>query len=90
MLFRLERNPDFNGQSSEGSEFGHQWIEVLAVEPWRLVQDKLQPEIRTVQNRYICQLDGTIARIQADALWTAIANGEYSLEDEVKRRTKES
>jgi len=77
MLFRLERNPNFNRKDDEGWELGYKWLEVLAIEPGLAHPDDTSDlTYESASNFYICRSEDGIVRIPSDEIWTAIEDND--------------
>ena len=82
MLFRLERNPDFDPKSPSRT-FARlwEWIEVLAIQPDKLVSSE-EPHlahVRRIECVYVCRTEEGLIRLDARSLWEAIEHDEYRL-----------
>jgi len=81
MLFRLKRNPKCKRSEVFDSLYG--WIEVLAIQPDKLVQyeEPHLAHVRRIDCEYVCKTDEGLRCIDARALWRSIENDEYLLSE---------
>ena len=76
MLFRLERNPDFD---DSGGCLGYQWIEVLAFYPWGIYPMKDHEGCWDIRCSAVCRTEHGLTQLGAGDIFDAEEAGEYRL-----------